>query len=121
MLTNLSICSGQEAVFRCTIDGGVTTTWRGSALENCSDGSITLRHSQFGSGTTINKTCGTTGQVIGQAISTENGSYSSKLIIEDTEQIVGSQIICTNSTSVDDESNVILFQIVSTKGILVQC
>ena len=63
VLTSSCICSGQEAVFRCTIDGGVTTVWRGSALENCSDGSITLRHSQFGNQLTVNKTCGTTGQV----------------------------------------------------------
>ena len=118
MLTNLSIkfCSGQGAVFRCTVDGGVTTTWTGPALENCSDGSITLRHSQFGNGITINKTCGVTGQVIGQGISTENGSYTSNLIIEDTQRIIGSQISCTNN--VDDESNITLFQIISTKGIL---
>ena len=116
VLTSLSICSGQEAVFKCTVDGGVTTTWTGSALENCSDGSITLRHSQFGNGDTINKTCGTTGQVTGQAISAESGSYTSNLIIKDAQQIVGSQIICTNN--MDDESlNVTLFQIVSTKGI----
>ena len=73
------VCPGQEAVFRCIVHGGVTTTWRGSALENCLDGSVTLRHSQFGNGTTINKTCGTTGQVISQAISAENGSFVSQL------------------------------------------
>jgi hypothetical protein len=101
-------------VFRCTVDGGVTTVWEGSALENCSDGSITLRHSQFSNRLTINKTCGATGQVIGQAISVENGSYTSKLIIEDTQQIIGNQIVCT----MGGDNNVTLFQIVSSKGIL---
>ena len=114
LTTSSCICSGQEAVFRCTVDGGVTTTWTGSALENCSDGSITLRHSLFGNGTTINKTCGATGQVIGQAISAENGSYTSNFIIKDAQQIVGSQIICTNN--MDDESNVTIFQITSSEG-----
>ena len=97
VLTSSCIYSGQEAVFKCTVDGGVTTTWRGSALENCLDGSVTLRHSQFGNGLSITKTCGTTGQVTAQAISAENGSYTSNLIFEDTQQIVGSQIICTNN------------------------
>ena len=115
VLTISCICSGQEAAIRCTVDGGVVT-WKGSALENCSADSITLRHSQFDNRLTINKTCGTTGQVIGQAISAENGSYTSNLIIEDTQQIVGSQIICTNNA--DDESNVILFQIMSSEGII---
>ena len=117
LISSCTVCFGQEAVFRCTVNGGVTTTWRGSALENCSDGSITLRHSQFGNGTTtINKTCGTTGQVAGRTISVENGSYTSNLIIEDTQQIIGSQIICTNN--MDDESNVTLFQLVSGTDIL---
>lgn len=109
------ICPGQEAVFRCTIDGGVATTWRGSALENCSDGPITLRHSQFSNGLTINKTCSTTGQVIGRAISAENGSYTSNLIISNITQqtlITGIHVIC----SMDDE-NVNSTQIVVSKGI----
>jgi hypothetical protein len=114
VLTTSCICSGQEAVFRCTVDGGVTTVWGGSALENCSDDSVILRHSQFSTGLTINKTCGTTGQVFGQSISVEDGSYTSKLIIENTQQILGSLIICTR----DGENNVTLFQIVSSKGIL---
>lgn len=114
VLISSCIYSGQEAVFRCTVDGGVTTVWGGSALENCSDGSIILRHSQFSNGLTINKTCGATGQAIGQGISAENGSYTSKLIIENTQQIIGSQIICTR----DGENNVTQFQIVSSKGTL---
>ena len=92
------ICPGYEATFRCTVDGGVATTWRGSALENCSDGSITLRHSQFGNGTTINKTCGATGQITGQAISAENGSYTSQLTIRKITQqtlISGNRVTCT--------------------------
>ena len=88
------ICPGQEAVFRCTVDGGVTTVWQGSALENCSDGSIILRHSQFQDGYTINETCGTLGQVIGEAISAENGSYTSHLTVFANQQLNGSIIVC---------------------------
>ena len=89
------ICPGHEAVFECTVDDGVTTVWRGSALENCSDGSIILRHSKFDEGHTINETCGTSGPVVGHAISAENGSYVSQLTISVTQQIIGSLIECT--------------------------
>jgi hypothetical protein len=89
------ICPGQEAVFRCTVDGGVTTVWEGSALENCSDSSVTLRHSLFGNGLTINKRCGTSGSIVGQAISVENGSYISQLIIFAYQELNGSIIECS--------------------------
>ena len=105
------ICPGQEAIFRCTIDGGVATTWRGSALENCSDGSITLRHSQFGNGNTINKTCGTTGQVTGQAISAENGSYTSQLTISNITQqmlITGNHVICATNSENGNSTQVLV-------------
>ena len=91
------ICPGYEAIFRCTVDGGATTVWRGSALENCSGGSIILRHSQFSNELTINKTCGLTGQIVGQAISVENGSYTSQLTISNITQqilITGHFVVC---------------------------
>ena len=88
------ICPGQEAVFRCRVDGGVATVWQGSALENCSDGSVILRHSQFGNGFTINKTCGASGSIVGEAISAENGSYISHLTIFAYQELNGSIIEC---------------------------
>ena len=95
-MINSYICPGQEAVFRCRAHGGVTTIWRGSALENCSDGSIILRHSQFGSGLTINKTCGAIGSIVGQAITAENGSYISDLIVFAYQELNGSYIECAH-------------------------
>ena len=104
-------------MFRCTVDGGVTTVWQGSALENCSDSPIILRHSQFRNGHTINKTCGTLGQVIGEAISTENGSYTSQLTINITQQIIGSQVVCTTTlTDIDDDIYNSSTQIISSTG-----
>lgn len=88
------VCPGQEAVFRCIVHGGVTTRWQGSALQNCSDGSVILRHSQFGNGLAINKTCGTSGAVVGQPISAENGSYISQLAIFAHQGLNGSIIEC---------------------------
>lgn len=88
------ICPGQEAVFRCMVHGGVTTVWQGSALQNCSDGSVILRHSQFDNGLTINKTCGASGSIVGQAISAENGSYISHLTVFAYQELNGSIIEC---------------------------
>ena len=85
VLTSSCICPGYEAEFYCTVDGSVATVWRESALENCSDGSIILRHSQYDNGHTINEICGTSGQVVGQAISAENRSYTSQLTINITQ------------------------------------
>lgn len=105
------ICPGYEAIFRCTIDGGATTVWQGSALENCSDGSIILRHSQFGSELTINKTCGSSGQVIGQAISVDNGSYISQLTISNITQqilITESHIVCAADGNNDSSAQVLV-------------
>ena len=117
MLTKVSsktcICPGYEAVFECTVDAGVTTVWRGSALENCSDGTVILRHSQFDEGHTINETCGTSGQVVGHAISVENGSYTSQLIISITPQIIGSLIECATD---DEGSNHSDIQIMLSTG-----
>ena len=100
MLTTVSscICPGHEAVFECIVDDGVTTIWQGSALENCSDGTVILRHSKFDEGHTINETCGTSGQVVGHAISAENGSYTSQLVISVTQQTIGSLIQCTTDS-----------------------
>ena len=100
VLTTVSscICPGHEAVFECTVDAGVTTVWRGSALENCSDGTVILRHSKFDEGHTINETCGASGQVVGHAISAEDGSYTSQLVISVTQQTIGNLIQCTTDS-----------------------
>ena len=101
VLTSSCIDPGYEAVFSCTVYGGVTTVWQGLALENCSDGSVILRHSQFGNGLTINKTCGTSGQVVGHATSAENGSYTSQLTISITQQAIEEQITCAKDGGIN--------------------
>ena len=106
------ICPGQEAVFRCTVDGGVATVWRGSALENCTDGSIILRHSQFRDVYIINESCGTSGFIIGKAISAENGSYTSHLTVFANQELNGSIIVCAT----DGELLGSRIQILTTTG-----
>ena len=43
-------CPGDELIFECTIEGDAGTYWQGTALEQCLQGRVLIRHSQFRSG-----------------------------------------------------------------------
>ena len=102
-LEHWCICNGSAATFECVVTGGDTTTWQGTALQNCSNGNnIILRHSQFSSEDEylINGTCGDTGLVFGRAISVVNNSYTSQLIITNFNQyniLYHHTVKCTSS------------------------
>ena len=95
-------CRGYEAVFECTVFGDGATIWQGTALQQCAGQRIILRHSQFEPGYNINQTCGSGGPVVGRAVSAVNGSYTSQLTINVSQQLNGSTIECAN----DNESMV---------------
>ena len=55
--TNCS-CPGDILIYECTIVGGLSTVWKGSALFECCDQEITLLHSTFNdSYIGVNKSC----------------------------------------------------------------
>ena len=61
----------------------------------CPNNKITLLHSQFNLiGYKINGTCGDGGQVIGRAVSVVNDSYTSQLIINISQNLIGANIEC---------------------------
>ena len=98
-LTTLSscICPGYEAVFECVVTGGAATIWNGTAFRDnyCFNDRITLRHSQFNQpeyNVNISGTCGDSGQIIGRAISAVNDSYTSQLIVNVSQNLVGANI-----------------------------
>ena len=100
-LTTLSscICPGYEAIFECVVTGGAATIWNGTAfrdIDNCFNNKITLRHSQFNQ-PEYNVTCGDGGQIIGRAISAMNDSYTSQLIVNVSQNLVGANIECANN------------------------
>ena len=100
-LTTLSscICPGYEAAFECVVTGDGATIWSGTALEHCSNGRITLRHSQFNQfGYSVNETCGDSGPIISHAVSVVNDSYTSQLtIVNISQSLIGENIECAGS------------------------
>jgi hypothetical protein len=104
-ITTLSscICPGYEAVFECIVTGdglpGVTI-WCGTGFDHCSRDRITLRHSQFNQpGYNVNASCGDSGQVIGRAVSVVNGSYTSQLVVNVSQSLVGASIECARQSN----------------------
>ena len=110
-------CPGSEAVFECTVADGGATIWQGTALEECTNSRVLLRHTQFESGQNIiNKTCGASGPVVGHAISVMNdsssavnGSYTSQLTINVSQHLNGSTIECASNNG----------RLVSSKQVLI--
>ena len=118
-LTTLSlcICPGYEAVFECVVTSGGATTWKGTALDRCSNDKITLRHSQFiQRGYSFSNNCGDNGPIIGHAVSVMNDSYTSQLTVNVSQSLIGANVECAT----DSGTNVGTKQILLTTGIHIQ-
>ena len=88
-------CPGDELAFECTIDGDAGTYWRGTALEECYQSRILIRHSQFHSGGhTKRRSCGASGTVIVHTISVMNKSFTTQLTITVNQQLNGMTVEC---------------------------
>ena len=72
------ICPGHTLTFECTVMRGVGTVWRGSAL-NCNSGNneIFLHDGAHGNGLEEPIIGCNNGNIVGQVVETENGSYTS--------------------------------------------
>ena len=73
------------------MDGSGATIWRGSALQPCS---LVLRHSQFESGT--RKICENNQNIVAQTIGTVNGTYTSQLTVNVSNDLIGLSIECVH-------------------------
>ena len=88
-------CPGDELAFECTIDGDAGTFWQGTALEECYQSRILIRHSQFhGGGYTVRRSCGASGTVIVHTISVMNNSFTTQLTITVNRQLNGKTVEC---------------------------
>ena len=88
-------CPGEQLVYECVVVGGGGTYWNGTALQNCSQDRILVRHSQVESGHNTTETCGSTGQVVSRPVSAVNNSYTTQFIITASIELNGSTIGCT--------------------------
>ena len=110
-LTTLSscICPGYEAIFECVVTGGTATIWSGTAFDRCSSDEITLRHSQFiQSGYSLDETCGDSGPIIGRTVSVVNDSYTSQLIVNVSQSLIGANIECSNYSGIAGTKQILL-------------
>ena len=106
MKSNLEIktsctCPGHEVVFECNATGGAATIWQGSALEECDEGRILLRHSEFTNedGYVISNTCGSSGQITARTVSVSMSLFVSQLTIIATQQLNGTTVECTDDNT----------------------
>ena len=97
-------CLGHQVIYECTVSGSGATTWGGTALEECPQGNILLRHSEYSEGLVINKTCGSNGVISGSAFSEGNGTYTSKLYLYVSNNTVGDTIECSGGSEEGNES-----------------
>ena len=100
MVLSDCVCPGHELRLECTVVGGSTTIWKGSAFSDCTGNRIVLRHSQFESGTVGD--C-SNGRIIGRSINTTTDSdgikYISQLItqLDESGTLDGSTVECAHS------------------------
>ena len=116
-LSSLSTCTcfGHEVIYECAVSGSGATSWEGTALESCSRSTILLRHSEFNnSNYGINTTCGTSEHIYSRAVSSDNGVYTSQLILNVSNDTVGDSIECSGHG--DSEEGAESLQITLSRG-----
>ena len=89
-------CPGDTLTFECSVVGesyGITI-WRGTALDECEDQEISLRHDRFTEPMGARKSCNNN-SIVGQSLGVENRCYSSQLNVTVTLDNVGKTIECT--------------------------
>ena len=120
MLTSCT-CPGHEIVFECIVNGDSATIWHGTALEECDNDNILLRHSYFNTtgGYLISMMCDTIGQVTGRAVSALNQIFVSQLTLNFSQNLTGHTILCnSNSGSMNNSYSYILSSKSADQGIM---
>lgn len=87
-------CPGNVVVYECTVQGGLSTVWRGSAFD-CNDNNniIILHHVWFGTETAVGE-CNNN-NIVGRGLRTENSSFTSRLYVTICPQFNNKTIECT--------------------------
>ena len=80
----------------CTITGGAATVWQGTIFNDCQNDKITLHHSEFTSGIVIQELCGTRVPIVGRSGLVAGDSYTSQLLVNISEDLLGRTIECAN-------------------------
>ena len=93
------LCPECELIVECTLTSGGATVWQGTIFDGCQNEKITLRHSQFTSGSPLlSESCGTRGLIVGRGVSVANESFTSQLTVTLSEDLSGKTIECANES-----------------------
>ena len=91
---NDCLCPGNIVTFECTIVGFGSTVWRGGAFD-CPLGQISLRHSQFASGSAVGE-CNN-GAIIGRSVRVQNNDcFVSQLNVTLLSSLNGRTVECAH-------------------------
>ena len=94
---NGCVCPGDTLTFECTVTGGGTTIWTGSAFDCSSkNNEKLLRHSQFSHGKSTSGYCNN-GAIVARSHSVEGNNYTSQFNVTVTPGIGGKTIQCAHS------------------------
>ena len=69
------------------------TIWQGTALDECVDQELSLRHNRFTEPMGARESCNNN-SIVGQSLRVENGLYTSELNVTITSDNVGKNITC---------------------------
>jgi hypothetical protein len=92
-------CAGDTLIYNCSVMGGITTLWRGTAFD-CpqGDSAIILCHSQFASNRE-NGSCNN-GDLVGRSIGVVDDCYTSRLNVRVRESFNNKTVQCAFTSSV---------------------
>lgn len=87
------VCSGEVAIYECTVCGEFATVWEGSAFDSqCTNREITLTHSDFGTQAAF----GTCGNIEGHGLYIESGCYISQVNVPFDAGLVDRTVECSS-------------------------
>ena len=90
-------CLGYIQIFECTVFGGGFTIWRGTALSNCQQNEIRLRHSQYME-SQVTRECNA-GAIVAKSMGTSGNCYTSQLTVAVGEKMINKTVECVHSDS----------------------
>ena len=79
MVLSDCVCPSHELRLQCTVVGGVTTAWRGSALRDCQYNEIVLQHNRFGDRSPVGE-CNN-GGIVAHGVRRVDNNFTSELMI----------------------------------------
>ena len=94
MVLSDCVCPGHELRLQCTVVGGVSTVWKGSASSDCQNNEIVLQHTRFRDDTPVGE-CNN-GRIVAHGIRRVDNNFTSEINInlDVNSALSGNTITC---------------------------